>query len=138
MQPAIFNTDWDADELLRSVLDGDVTSPMASISSLDFNKSFSHILNSSTPSPTLSSYPNPTQVATPTLQTFKNIQVADDMDAIENLVGLPFHAVMEQSQELDLPMDSSASDSGLSSIDQQLSPHGYSVGSPDSSIVGVA
>ncbi|CAL4122753.1 unnamed protein product [Meganyctiphanes norvegica] len=129
------NTDWDADELLRSVLDGDVNSPMASISSLDFNKSFSHVLNTSKPSPTLSSYPNLTQVATPTLQTM-GIHSADDMDAIENLVGLPFHAVMDQSHEsLDLPMDSAASDSGLSSIDQQLSPAGYSVGSPDSSIL---
>jgi len=130
------NTDWDADELLRSVLDGDVNPSLASISSMDFNKSFSHILNTHKPSPTLSSYPNLTQVATPTLQTPRTIMMADDMDAIENLVGLPFHAVMEQNHEsLDLPMDSSASDSGLSSIDQQFSPHGYSVGSPDSSVV---
>lgn len=104
------STDWDADELLRSVLDGsDMPSgldnpTLGSLGSLE-----SSVSNLST-----------TPLTTPTLEA------PDDMDSLENLVGLPFHAVL----------DSGASDSGMSSdssLDQQLSPlSGYSVSSPGS------
>lgn len=97
------SNEWDADELLRSVLNGSDMS-----SGLD-NPSLGGLSSLESSATTL---------ATPTLEA------PDDMDSLENLVGLPFHAVL----------DSGASDSGMSSdssLDQQLSPlSGYSVSSP--------
>lgn len=101
-------SDWDADELLRSVLDGNDMS-----SGLD--------------NPTLGSVSSSTAstLSTSTLTT-PTLEASDDMDSLENLVGLPFHTIL----------DSGASDSGMSSdssLDQQLSPlSGYSVASPGS------
>lgn len=99
--------EWDADELLRSVLDGnDMSPPSYDTPSLAYPLSglgsSHHTLD-------------PSSLATPTLEAPE-----DDMDSLENLVGLPFHAVL----------DSAASDSGMSSdssLDQQMSPvSGYS------------
>lgn len=99
-------SEWDADELLRSVLDGnDMSSPSLGTHGLtplgSLGSSSHHTLD-------------PSSLSTPTLEA------PDDMDSLENLVGLPFHAVL----------DSAASDSGMSSdssLDQQMSPlSGYS------------
>lgn len=93
------SNEWDADELLRSVLDGNDISPSYDSSSLadplGALGSSHHTLDSSS-------------LVTPTLEA-----PDDDMDSLENLVGLPFHAVL----------DSAASDSGMSSdssLDQQV------------------
>ncbi|XP_047502672.1 uncharacterized protein LOC125048160 isoform X1 [Penaeus chinensis] len=106
------SSDWDADELLRAVLDeGDVSSPRLNQQTLDSIGSLSGLGNCSA-------------LATPTLQGPDDMHALDD--ALDDLVGLPFHAVL----------DSGASDSGMSSdssLDQQLSPlSGYSMSSPGS------
>ncbi|XP_066968764.1 uncharacterized protein [Macrobrachium rosenbergii] len=114
--------DWDADELLRSVLNG------------------SDVVGGAPPplnihGPTLASSPAPlgssapmsvpylggtSPLSTPTLKS------DDDIDDLKDLVGLPF----------DVVLDSGASDSGMSSdsnFDQQMSPlSGCSVASPGS------
>lgn len=112
------SNDWDADELLRSVLNGsDVVS------------------STSMQGPTLGSAPTPMGSAPmsvpsigPSSLNTPTLEAPDDMDDLKHLVGLglPF----------DVVLDSGASDSGMSSdssLDQQMSPlSGCSVASPGS------
>ncbi|XP_068244814.1 uncharacterized protein [Palaemon carinicauda] len=116
--------DWDADELLRSVLNGSTTT------SSDINGPVSLSIHG----PTLASSPAPlgsAPMSVPSLGSTSplstpTLKAADDMDDLKDLVGLPF----------DVVLDSGASDSGMSSdsnFDQQMSPlSGCSVASPGS------
>lgn len=113
------SSDWDADELLRAVLDeGDVSSPRLNQQTLDSLGSLGGLLGTCSSSAALA-------LATPTLEAPEDDMDALDDAALDDLVGLPFDAVL----------DSGASDSGVSSdsssLDQQLSPlSGYSMSSP--------
>ncbi|XP_064116132.1 uncharacterized protein LOC135221975 isoform X2 [Macrobrachium nipponense] len=117
----LMENDWDADELLRSVLNG------SDVVSAPLPLNIHGPTLASSPAPLGSSAPmsvpslgGTSPLSTPTLKN------DDDIDDLKDLVGLPF----------DVVLDSGASDSGMSSdsnFDQQMSPlSGCSVASPGS------